>query len=83
MNKIEKKIIAIGGGGFTHQLDESLDQFVIDQSKKTNNKIGFLATASNDDKKKISLFYKRFENIESELSHFNLTSDVNGFSEWI
>ena len=80
---IEKKIIAIGGGGFTHQADESLDQFVVDQSKKTNNKIGFLATASNDDKKKISLFYKRFENTDSELSHFNLTSDVNGFSEWI
>ena len=83
MPSIEKKIIAIGGGGFTHQVDESLDQFVVDHSKKTNNKIGFLATASNDDKKKISLFYNRFENTESELSHFNLTSDVNGFSEWI
>ena len=83
MPSIEKKIIAIGGGGFTHQADESLDQFVVDQSKKTNNKIGFLATASNDDKKKISLFYNRFENTESELSHFNLTSGVNGFSEWI
>ncbi len=83
MPSIEKKIIAIGGGGFTHQADENLDQFVVDQSKKINNKIGFLATASNDDKKKISLFYKRFENTESELSHFNLTSDVNGFSEWI
>ena len=34
MNNIEKKIIAIGGGGFTHQLDENLDQFVIDQLKK-------------------------------------------------
>ena len=73
MPSIEKKIIAIGGGGFTHQADESLDQFVVDQSKKINNKIGFLATASNDDKKKISLFYKRFEKTESELSHFNLT----------
>jgi len=52
MNNIEKKIIAIGGGGFTHQLDQSLDQFVIDKLKKTNNKIGFLATASKDDKKK-------------------------------
>jgi len=83
MNNIEKKIIAIGGGGFTHQLDESLDQFVIDQIKKTNIKIGFLATASKDDEKKISLFYKRFENTESELSHFNLTSNVDGFSEWI
>ena len=34
MPSIEKKIIAIGGGGFTHQADESLDQFVVDQSKK-------------------------------------------------
>ena len=83
MNKIKKKIIAIGGGGFTHHSDESLDQFVLDQSKKINNKIGFLATASKDDKEKISSFYKRFGNIESELSHFNLTLDVDGFSEWI
>ena len=83
MNIIKKKVIAIGGGGFTHQLDESLDQFVIDQFKKTNIKIGFLATASKDDEKKISLFYKRFENTESELSHFNLTSNIEGFSEWL
>ena len=83
MSKIKKKIIAIGGGGFTHPSDESLDQFVLDQSKKINNKIGFLATASKDDKEKISSFYKRFGNIESELSHFNLTLNVDGFSEWI
>ena len=83
MNNIEKKIIAIGGGGFTHQLDLGLDQFVIDKLKSTNNKIGFLATASKDDEKKISLFYKRFENTEFELSHFNLTSNINGFSEWL
>ena len=83
MNNIEKKIIAIGGGGFTHQLDENLDQFVIDQSKKSKNKIGFLATASKDDKNKINLFYKRYQNTQSELSHFNLTSGLDGFSEWI
>ena len=83
MNNIEKKIIAIGGGGFTHQLDQSLDQFVIDKLKRTNSKIGFLATASKDDEKKISLFYKRFENTKFELSHFNLTSNINGFSKWL
>ena len=83
MKNIKKKIIAIGGGGFTHQLDENLDQFVIDQFKKKNIKIGFLATASKDDGKKISLFYKRFENTEFELSHFNLTSKINGFSKWL
>ena len=80
---IEKKIIAIGGGGFTHQVDESLDQFILDQSKRYNNKIGFLATASKDDKEKIDLFYKRFEKTDSELSHFNLTSNADGFTEWI
>ena len=37
MNNIEKKIIAIGGGGFTHQLDLSLDQFVINKLKRTKN----------------------------------------------
>ena len=83
MNNIERKIIAIGGGGFTHQLDESLDQFVIDQSKKPKNKIGFLATASKDDENKINLFYKRYQNTKTELSHFNLTSATDGFSEWI
>ena len=83
MNSIEKKIIAIGGGGFTHQLDESLDKFVIDKSKKSKNKIGFLATASKDDENKINLFYKRYQNTKSELSHFNLTSATDGFSEWI
>ena len=83
MINIEKKIIAIGGGGFTHQSDKSLDQFILDQSKESNNKIGFLATASMDDKEKINLFYKRFEKTDSELSHFNLTSSVNGFTEWI
>ena len=83
MNNIGRKIIAIGGGGFTHQLDESLDQFVIDQSKKSKNKIGFLATASKDDENKINLFYKRYQNTKSELSHFNLTSATDGFSEWI
>ena len=62
MNNIEKKIIAIGGGGFTHQSDETLDDFVINQIAKKNKKIGFLGTASKDDKTKIDLFYKRFEN---------------------
>lgn len=78
----KKKIIAVGGGGFTHQADERLDQFVLSQSIN-KNKIGFLATASKDDQKKIDLFYKRFEGIFKKLSHFKLTDNVNGFSKWL
>jgi dipeptidase E len=83
MEKITKKIIAIGGGGFTHESDDTLNQFFLDQCSKKKIKLGFLATASKDDLKKISLFYKKFENKNLELSHFNLTQKIDGFSSWI
>ncbi|MBC8454352.1 MAG: Type 1 glutamine amidotransferase-like domain-containing protein [Pelagibacterales bacterium] len=83
MEKITKKIIAIGGGGFTHESDDTLDQFFLDQCSKKKIKLGFLATASKDDVKKISIFYKKFKNKNLELSHFNLTQKIDGFSSWI
>ena len=83
MKKITRKIVAIGGGGFTHESDNTLDQFFLDQCNKKKIKLGFLATASKDDKKKINLFYKKFENRNLELSHFNLTQKIDGFSSWI
>ena len=78
-----RQIIAIGGGGFTHESDDTLDQFFLDQCSKKKIKLGFLATASKDDVKKIRLFYKKFENKNLELSHFNLTQKIDGFSSWI
>ena len=83
MNEVEKKIIAIGGVGVTPESDKNLDLFILNQLKKTKNDIGFLATASEDDDEKIEKFYKKFENNNSDLSHFNLTSSVDGFSEWL
>ncbi len=83
MGKIKKKIIAIGGGGFTHNSDNNLDQFVLNQSEKKKIKIGFLPTASKDNEEKINLFYKRFDNLNLKLSHFNLCSKIEGFSEWV
>ena len=83
MSKIEKKIIAIGGVGVSPESDKELDNFILNHSKKMKNNIGFLGTASKDDKEKINKFYKRFENTGSELSHFNLTSNIGGFYEWL
>jgi peptidase E len=83
MEKITKKIVAIGGRDFTHKLDGTLDQFFLDQCIKKKIKLGFLATASKDDVKKISLFYKKFENKDLELSHFNLSHQISGFSSWL
>jgi len=83
MSKIEKKIIAIGGVGVSPESDKELDNFILNHSKKVKNNIGFLGTASKDDKEKINKFYKRFVNTGSELSHFNLTSNIGGFHEWL
>ena len=70
-------------GGFTHETDESLDQFVLNQVNLKKFKIGFLPTASKDDQKKIDLFYKRFDNNYLQLSHFTLCSKIEGFKDWI
>ena len=83
MVRNKKKIISIGGGGFTHETDESLDQFVLSKLNTKNFKIGFLPTASKDNQKKIDLFYKRFENSNLELSHFSLCSKIEGFKGWL
>ena len=83
MNSIEKKIIAIGGVGISPESDEKLDLHILSHSGKNKNSIGFLGTASKDDEEKINKFYKRFENTNSHLSHFNLASNVNNFSEWL
>ena len=46
--KGKKQIIAVGGGGFTHDEDSDLDQFFLDQINKKKCSIGFLPTASHD-----------------------------------
>ena len=56
--KGKKQIIAVGGGGFTHNEDRDLDQFFLDKINKKKCSLGFLPTASNDDVKKTELFYK-------------------------
>ena len=81
--KIKKKIITIGGGGFTHNQDNDQDQFILDHINKKNCSLGFLPIASNDDSNKTKLFYKRFEDLDLNVSHFNLVSSVKGFENWL
>ena len=83
MNKIKKKIIAIGGGGFTHKSDPALDEFVISQCKKDKIRFGFLPTASKDDPVKIDNFYQELKQYDLKLSHFELYKNIDSFSEWI
>ena len=83
MPKINKYIVAIGGGGFTHKSDRSLDDFLFKIIDKKKLNFGFLATASLDDAEKIKLFYKRFRKSNHLLSHFNLYTSKDGFKDWM
>ena len=83
MSNIIKKIIAVGGGGFTHKSDPILDQFILSQCNKSRIRFGFLPTASNDDPEKIKIFYNELKKYDLELSHFELCVNTNGFSDWI
>ncbi len=62
-------IVAIGGGGFTHATYPSLDTFCLRQTGKDDPKVGFIATASQDDVVKIDRFHARFGDLVTHHEH--------------
>jgi dipeptidase E len=62
------EIIAIGGGGFTHGVDPSLDDFCL-EFVSAKPKVGFVGLASLESEEKIELFYERFGGQGATLSH--------------
>ena len=54
------KIIAIGGGGFTHGSEPNLDDFCLSETKCDRPRMAFIGTASDDDPLKIERFRTRF-----------------------
>ena len=56
----EFTIIAIGGGGFTHETDPDLEDFILAQSPVKYPNIGFIGAASHDSPSRIDLFINVF-----------------------
>lgn len=68
-----KQIIALGGGGFSsNQVESPLDQYILEQSGKTNPKICFIPTASGDSDDYIQRFYRYYEKQNCQPSHLSL-----------
>ena len=77
------KIIAIGGGGFTHGVDPELDDFVLAQSPVSNPKIGYIGAASNDLPERVDRFYRRFAGTDATASHVLQSTSGDTAADWV
>lgn len=80
----ERHIIAMGGGGFSMELENlALDRYVLSQAKTDNPKICFLPTASGDADSYILNFYKAFSTLACQPSYLSLfrlpTADLEDY----
>ena len=55
-----EQIIALGGGGFSMENSQLLDDYILQASEKNNPRIGFVATASGDAEGYTERFYRHF-----------------------
>lgn len=81
---MKKQIIAMGGGGFSTEPDNSLlDQYILNQAKKSNPNVCFLGTASGDAENYLLRFYTSFLKLECNPTHLSLfklpTKDLESF----
>jgi dipeptidase E len=79
-----RQIIALGGGGFSMEPENTLlDSYILKQSGKDNPKICFIPTASGDSEDYIQRFYSFFKNQNCSPSHLSLfrppTRDLESF----
>ena len=83
MKKEIRQIIAIGGGGFTLDLDDlTIDRYVLAQSGKKNPRIAYVPTAAGDSDSSIVRFYSAFTTLRcrpSHLSFFKRTPDLRAW----
>lgn len=75
-------IVAIGGGGFTHQCDPILDDFCLNLLPPLPS-IGFVGMASGDAPEKIERFYDRFRGHSETLSHLPHGASFAETSDWL
>ncbi len=68
-----RQIIAMGGGESTMNPDHpTLDQYIIEQTDKSNPKICFLPTAGGESNRYIVKFYKAFTELGCHPTHLSL-----------
>jgi len=68
----ERHIVAMGGGGFLHDGDTLLDDYVLGLSGAEHPRICYLGTATGDEPGGIALFHRSFPPDRARATHLNL-----------
>jgi dipeptidase E len=73
MAQAKRQIIALGGGGFSMEADNSLlDRYILAQSAHQVPRVCFVPTASGDSDRYICRFYDAFTKLNCKPSHLSL-----------
>lgn len=82
---MKKQIIALGGGGFAMEPDNTfLDDYILSQSNKETPKICFIGTASGDSENYRDRFYECYKSKKCIPSHLSLfKGDTKHIREFI
>ena len=77
------RLIAIGGGGFTHETDPDMENFLLAQLPTERPRIGFVGTASRDEAAKIARFHARFAGVCASHTHLPMAADAVQAQAWL
>ena len=77
------RVIAIGGGGFTHEADSTMEDFILAQVPMVRPRIGFIGAASRDDPVTIARFNERFAGACASCTHLPSTAGAIEAQVWV
>ncbi|MBE7479595.1 MAG: peptidase E [Polyangiaceae bacterium] len=66
------QIVALGGGGFSMEVNPALDDFILGLARSPCPRICFVPTASGDNENYVVRFYKRFSTAQCRPTHLEL-----------
>jgi peptidase E len=77
------RVIAIGGGGFTHEADSAMEDFILAQVPMAQPRIGFVGAASRDDPVKIARFHARFAGACASCTYLPMAAGAAQAQAWV
>ena len=77
------KLIAIGGGGFTHGSDPEMEDFILAQIPVARPRVGYIGSANNDDPIRVAAFHSRFGAVCQRHTHLPMGASAADAQSWL